>query len=176
MEFKDLIQIRRSIRSYKSAPAHDDLIHILTQAQQAPSWRNQQTSRCYVIEDPEALERIRPEILPAGNCKNSANAALIVTTYVKDTVGFKDSGEPVNEVGNGWGAYDLGLHDAYLILAASNAGYSTLIMGLRDADAIRRELAIPETETIMSVIAIGMPDQEPAMRPRKPFDEVVRFI
>ena len=29
----------------------------------------------------------------------------------------------MNEAGNYWGAYDLGLHDAYFILAASNAGY-----------------------------------------------------
>ena len=29
----------------------------------------------------------------------------------------------MNEAGNYRGAYDLGLHDAYFILAASNAGY-----------------------------------------------------
>ena len=85
-------------------------------------------------------------------------------------------GQPDNEVGNGWGAYDLGLHDAYLVLAAADMGYDTLIMGIRDADAIRRLLNIPENEAIMSVIAVGKRDKAPAARPRKPLDEVTRFF
>lgn len=90
-------------------------------------------------------------------------------------VGF--NGEtPVNEIGNGWGAYDLGLHDAYLVLVAANAGYDTLIMGIRDADVIREKLRIPENEEIMSVIAVGKRSAEPSARPRKELDEVVRFF
>ena len=83
--------------------------------------------------------------------------------------------EPDNEVGNGWGAYDLGLHDAYLILAAKDAGYDTLIMGLRDAEKIRTILSIPEEEEILSVIAIGKRGEEPALRPRKPLEEIVKI-
>ena len=98
-----------------------------------------------------------------------------MTTYVKNVVGF--NGEtPVNEIGNGWGSYDLGLHDAYLVLAAANAGYDTLIMGIRDADVIREKLRIPENEEIMSVIAVGKRSAEPSVRPRKELDEVVRFF
>ena len=148
---------------------------ILKEAQQAPSWKNQQTSRCYVAETPEKLEELRTAALPSFNQNSSAGAALIVTTYVKDIVGFSD-GTAVNEIGNGWGAYDLGLHDAYLILAAKNAGYDTLIMGIRDSEAIRGRLGIPESEEIMSVIAVGKRKAEPAERPRKALNEVVRFI
>ncbi len=38
-------------------------------------------------------------------------AALVVTAFVKDRSGFTQDGTPDNEVGNGWGYYDLGLHD-----------------------------------------------------------------
>ncbi len=175
MEFKELIKARRSVRSYAEAAGHDALAEILTEAQQAPSWKNQQTSRCYVAETPEVLEDLRASALPSFNQHSSAHAALIVTTYVKDVVGFGD-GAPVNEIGNGWGAYDLGLHDAYLVLAAKNAGYDTLIMGIRDGEAIRARLGIPENEEIMSVIAVGKRAGEPAAKPRKALDEVVRFI
>ena len=175
MEFKELITKRRSVRGYEAAIEHDALVDILKQAQQAPSWKNQQTSRCYAVEEPAMLEALRSAALPSFNQNSSANAALIVTTYVKDVVGFGD-GAPVNEIGNGWGAYDLGLHDAYLILAARNAGYDTLIMGIRDADVIRAKLNIPDNEEIMSVIAIGKRGAEPPARPRKELDEVVRFI
>ncbi|MGI6172899.1 MAG: nitroreductase family protein [Christensenellales bacterium] len=175
MDFKELIFARRSVRNYTSAVPHEDLVSILKAAQQAPSWKNQQTSRCYAVETPEVLENLREAALPPFNGNNSKNATLIVTTFVRDVVGFSD-GASVNEVGNGWGAYDLGLHDAYLVLAAKDLGYDTLIMGIRDADAIRKTLGIPENEAIMSVIAVGKRGTEPSARPRKELDEVVKFI
>ena len=175
MEFQELITARRSIRAYDGAIDHETLARILKEAQQAPSWKNQQTARCYAVETPETLEAFRAAALPSFNQNSSAKAALIVTTYVKDIVGFGDGG-PVNEIGNGWGAYDLGLHDAYLILAARNAGYDTLIMGIRDAEAIRKQLNIPDNEEIMSVIAVGKRSADAAPRPRKAFEEVVKFF
>lgn len=175
MEFNELISARRSVRGYKAGIEHDALVSILKTAQQAPSWKNQQTARCYAVETPEILEDLRTAALPSFNQNSSANAALIVTTFVRDVSGFGD-GTAVNEAGNNWGAYDLGLHDAYLVLAARNAGYDTLIMGIRDGEAIRRKLGIPENEIIMSVIAIGVRSAEPAVKPRKDFEEVVRFF
>ena len=175
MEFKELIACRRSVRRYESAVPHEALEAILKAAQLAPSWKNQQTARCYAAETPEILEKLRREALPSFNQKSSAGAALVVTTFVKDVVGFSD-GAPVNEAGNGWGAYDLGLHDALLVLAAKDAGYDTLIMGIRDEAAIRRILGIPENEAVMSVIAVGKRAEDPQPRPRKPFGEVVRFF
>ena len=174
MKFTDLIQARRSVRGYSAPIPHDDLETQLARAQQAPSWKNLQASRCYAVESPEILAALRAQALPSFNQNSSAGAALVVTTYVRDLVGFTQ-GQPDNEVGNGWGAYDLGLHDAYLVLAAADMGYDTLIMGLRDADAIRRLLDIPENEQIMSVIAVGKREKAPAARPRKPLDEVTRF-
>ena len=175
MDFQELISARRSVRGYQAAIDHESLVNILKEAQRAPSWKNQQTSRCYILETPETLESFRDAALPSFNRNSSAQAALIVTTYVKDIVGFSD-GAPVNEIGNGWGAYDLGLHDAYLVLAAKNAGYDTLIMGIRDAGEIRARLSIPENEEIMSVIAVGKAAEEPSLRPRKALEEVVRFF
>ena len=174
MDFIDLIQARRSVRGYRAGIPHDDLAAILARAQQAPSWKNLQASRCYAVESPAALEALRSQGLPAFNQNSSAGAALVVTTYVRNVVGFTQ-GQPDNEVGNGWGAYDLGLHDAYLVLAAADMGYDTLIMGIRDAEAIRRLLDIPDNEAIMSVIAVGKREKDPAVKARKPLAEVVRF-
>lgn len=174
MEFQELIARRRSVRGYAGGISHEDLEAILRRAQQAPSWKNAQASRCYAVESPEKLKEVRAA-LPDFNQNSSANAALIVTTYVEGVVGFT-RGEPDNEVGNGWGAYDLGLHDAYLILAAADAGYDTLIMGLRDAEALRRALGIPENERVLSVIAVGRRAKEPTQKPRKELSEVAKFF
>ncbi len=175
MEFLKLIEKRRSVRSYDAAPDHEALLQIVKEAQQAPSWKNLQASRCYVLETPEMLVKFREAVLPSFNRNSSDRAALIVTTYVRDLSGFGE-GAPANEVGNGWGAYDLGLHDAYLILAAKNAGYDTLIMGLRDANRIRIMLGIPENEEIMSVIAVGKSSAEVSVKPRKSPEETVKFF
>ena len=176
MEFKELIEVRRSVRAYKDELIdHDTLVSILRQAQMAPSWKNQQTSRVYALESKETLKELREKILPSFNAKSSAGACLLITTFVKDIVGFGPDGTATNELGNYWGAYDLGLHDAYMILAAANEGYDTLIMGIRDEAAIREALSIPDNEVIVSVIALGKRDQEPSLRPRKDLNEVVRF-
>ena len=53
MEFKELIQVRRSVRAYSAPPSREDLEQILKEAQQAPSWKNSQTTRWYVAETPE---------------------------------------------------------------------------------------------------------------------------
>ena len=62
------------------------------------------------------------------------------------------------------------------MLAAANAGYDTLIMGIRDADVIREKLRIPENEEIMSVIAVGKSDQPYFKNPRKPVAEVLKVV
>ncbi len=175
MKFEELIQARRSVRAYEDrTPDHETLEAFLRQAQQAPSWKNLQTARTYVVEDPDLLAQVRG-CLPSFNQRSSANAVLMVTTFVCGLSGFSN-GEPDNECGDGWGAYDLGLRDAYLILAAKNAGLDTLIMGLRDADRLRGLLAIPQEEEIMSVIAVGYGAQENTAKGRKELGEVARFF
>lgn len=176
MVFDQLILRRRSVRAYKEEPIpHEILESIVKKAQMAPSWKNMQTSRSYVVESAEMLQTVREKGLPFFNAKSSANAALIVTTFVRGQVGFSN-GQPDNELGDKWGAYDLGLHDAYLVLAAADAGLDSLIMGLRDAEAFREILSIPEEEEIVSVIAVGYRDQEPSLRPRKELGEVAKFF
>ena len=74
-----------------------------------------------------------------GNKERVRNApVLIVSTFVKGKSCFFQ-GEATNELGNGWGAYDNGLSNAFLILQARAMGLDTLIMGDRDSEAIRRE-------------------------------------
>ncbi len=174
MDFKELIKIRRSVRGYKSAATKEDVASILTMAAQAPSWKNLQPARTYAVVSEDAVAKLAGA-LPSFNRQSSAGAALLVTTFVKEQSGFS-AGEPDNEGGDLWGAYDLGLRDAYLVLAASDMGCDTLIMGIRDADEIRNILNIPENEQIMSVIALGKRTAEPIARPRKPLDETVRFF
>lgn len=177
MEFNELIQLRRSVRSYQEGKTveRSKIVEILKAVQLAPTWKNSQTGRYYVVDTPEKVELMRNTCLPQFNQKSSRNAsALIVTTFVKNVAGYT-AGEPDNEWGNKWGAYDLGLQNAYLVLKARELGMDTLIMGIRDEKEIRRQLEIPEEEDVAAVIALGFRESEPVFRPRKDLDEIVKF-
>ena len=118
----------------------------------------------------------RETCLPSFNAERTENAAYIVTTYQKDISGFnKAEKTPNNEIGNGWGCYDLGLQNENLLLKAAEAGYATLVMGLRDTVKIRALLSIPEDETVMSVIAIGRADEAPSRPKRRNVEDVAKF-
>lgn len=143
----------------------------------APSWKNSQTARYYVIQTAATLAKFKQECLPPFNASNSADApVLIVTTFVKNSSGFNPDGEPTNELGNGWGFYDLGLHNENLILKAVDLGLDTLVMGIRNADKIRKMLSISQDETLVSVIALGYGAQEAKMPKRKTATDIVKFF
>ena len=175
MEFMELAKERRSVRAYADKPVDRALAEeVIRAAQLAPSWKNSQTGRYYAALDPEAQAKIRA-CLPPYNQKSSANAALIVTAYDKGVAGF-NGGEPANELGDQWGAYDLGLQNMLLCLRARELGLDTLIMGIRDGEAIRAAAHIPESQAVVAVIALGYRAQDPAAKPRKATEEIVEYL
>lgn len=176
MEFQALAENRRSVRKYADKQVtREQVEEIIKAAQEAPSWKNQQTSRYYCVLSEEKREELRASCFPSFNKQRCENAAIIVTAFEKDNVGFDDNGEPVNELGNGWGCYDLGLQGAYFILKARELGLDTLIMGIRDADKIRELLDIPETQTIGAVLALGYADEEPKKPSRKALEDISKY-
>lgn len=178
VSFDDVIASRRSIRSYEAGKTitEAEVRTLIATAQEAPSWANSQTSRYYVALSAEKADAVR-EVIGEWNKKNTEGAPVfIVSTFVRGKSGFRRDGEPANEVGDGWGAYDNGLSDAHLVLKARAMGFDTLIMGGRDADALRSIFSIPEEETIMAVIALGYRAADPDRPARKPLDEILRFF
>lgn len=179
MEFQKLIETRRTVRKYAadSKVTREQMEALIRAAQEAPSWKNSQTGRYYCVLSREIVDKIRATCLPgAGNAGKFENAALIVTTFVHDRAGFQKDGTADNELGNGWGCYDLGLQNENLILKAEDLGLSTLIMGIRESDKLRELLDIPETETVVSVIAVGKAAESPARPPRKELDAIAKFF
>ena len=179
MEFQKLIETRRTIRKYAadSEVTREQMEALIRAAQEAPSWKNSETGRYYCVLSREMVDKIRTSCLPgARNAEKSENAALIVTTFVHDRAGFQKDGTADNELGNGWGCYDLGLQNENLILKAEELGYGTLIMGIRDADKIREFCSVPETETVVGVIAVGVPGEEPGRPKRRDTEEIVKFL
>ena len=172
----ELFLSRRSVRAYEAGRTISEaqVRELLTAAQQAPSWANQQPSKYYVAISPEKREAVLEMI--GGNKAKVINApVLIVSTFEKGKSGFF-RGEPSNEVGDGWGAYDNGLSNAYLILKARDMGFDTLIMGMRDSEALRSLFSIPEDEAVMAVISLGYRAEDPSSPVHRALDEIVKFF
>lgn len=74
-----------------------------------------------------------------------------------------------------WGYYDLGLQNENFVLKAKELGLDTLIMGIRDGEAIRNFLDVPENEQVVSVIAVGYGAKDVQMPKRKSVSEIAKF-
>lgn len=177
MELSKVMHTRRSVREYINKPVEQEkLREVISAAQLAPSWKNSQVSRYYVVTGEEKLAEVKNALSPY-NQKNMANApALIVTAIVLNRSGYEKDGTPTNELGNGWGFYDCGLQSMNLLLKATELGLSTLVMGIRDNEKIKEVLNIPETEAVVSVIGVGYSNAEPAMPKRKEIDDIAKFF
>ena len=174
--FDEVLATRRSVRSFDASKSisEAEVRTLLTAAQEAPSWANMEPTKFYVAMGGEKRAALLDMI--GGNKERVSDApVLIVSTFETGKSGFF-RGQQTNEVGDGWGAYDNGLSNAFLVLQARAMGFDTLIMGMRDADAIRAEFAIPETEAIMAVIALGYRLEEPIRPARKNLDEIAKFF
>ena len=174
--FDDVITSRRSVRKYDASKkiSEAEVRDLIKAVQDAPSWANQQPTKYYVAISPEKLAAVQDMV--GGNKERIKDApVLIVSTYERGKSGFFQ-GEQSNEVGDGWGAYDNGLSNCYLILKARAMGFDTLIMGMRDADKLRELFSIPENETVMAVISLGYRAEEPNRPERRNLDEIVKFF
>ena len=175
MEFKELIEARRSVRKYVASEiSKAEVEEIVGEALKAPSWRNTEVTRYYAAVSAEALRRLRDEALPSFNVASTANAAaLVAVTFKKGESGYMGTAA-ANELGEMWGAYDCGLASAYFVLAAKNHGWDSLVLGIRDAEKIKALLDIPEDEVVTAVIALGKAAQSAAKPPRKSVGEVLK--
>ena len=179
MEFNQTVMARRSLRAYEEGKTVEkaQIEELIRFAQMAPSWKNSQTGRYYVVMSPEMLEKVRKDCLSEFNQKNRANApALIITAFEKTRSGFTREGVAENEVGEGWGCYDLGLQNENLVLKAKDMGLDTLIMGIRNSEKLREYLEIPASQEVVSVIAVGYGAIKPEMPVRKNVEDIVKFF
>lgn len=166
MKFEKVIEGRRSIRRYEEKPIDQEVIRkIIKAAGLAPSWKNSQCPRWYVVTNDQLLAELKENALPDFNKNNAQHAAcLIIAAFKKGLSGMNNDGTYANDCTEGWSYFDLGLATENLCLEAYAQGLGTLIMGIRNDDVIRSVLKVPDDQQIAAVIALGTP----AIDPKKP--------
>lgn len=171
------IKTRRSVRKFKPDVISDEIIKdmVLT-ASYAPSWKNTQTTRYIAITDPEIKGRISKECCGEHNQEIIDGAPMLIATLIVDKrSGFERDGSYTTVRKDNWQAFDNGIATQTLCLAANEKGLGTVIMGMYDIDKAAEILQVPEGQLLMALVAVGYPDEEPAVPKKKTVEDLLKF-
>lgn len=180
MNTTECIKTRRSIRTYKEEAVSPELVReVVETARFAPSWKNTQTARYYVVQD-AALKRKIAESCVLGFTYNTGtlvNApALVVLAYVEKRSGYERDGSYTTPKENAWEMFDAGIAAQTFCLAAHEKGLGTCIMGIFDDAAVAKAISLPEGLRVGALIALGFPAEEPQALARKETEQLVQFL
>ena len=162
MNVIETIKTRRSIRKYKPQEIPEkDLKEILKSAQLAPSAGNKQPWRFVVVRDPETKTKLA-EV--ARNQMWIADAGIVVVALAMD----KDDPSVYAK----WAEKDVMTAVEHMVLSAWSLGYGSCWIGAFKEDDVKEVLGIPEKMSVINLLPIGIPDQKPDARTRKPLNEL----
>ena len=191
MNTLEAISGRRSIRKFKDNPIPDEMLQaILTAGIQAPSGKNRQPWRFIVVKQdkrPELIRIMRQQIAKAktrGEDLGSSEWTTNVMEQAPVTVFIfnPDGSRP-------WLAHSIdqmftdmvdiqsiGAAIQNMLLAALELGIGSL--WICDVFYAYEELCnwLGEKGEMIAAVSFGYPDESPAARPRKSFNEVVRIL
>lgn len=172
-----------------------DLVKLIDAASQAPSGSNSQNARWIVVRDPKQKQKladlnrkhaepyIAPQLAnpPSGKHKRLLDAvvwqidhmheipALIVACF--DYPEKVDGPDVYRSAGSVWP----GVQNLLLMARALGLGAAPTTLALRDQDAVREVLHLPETFAALCLVPVGYPMGKFGPVTRKPVTEIMRF-
>ena len=162
MNVLEAIETRRSVRKYKrESMPEEHLKTIIKAAQLAPSAGNKQPWRFIVVSDPDMKTKVA-EV--ARKQMWMAEASVIIACLGMD--------KKSPEVYERWAKLDVMTAVEHMVLAAWELGYGTCWIGAFVESDVKELLDIPEEMTVVNLLPIGVPDQKPNARARKPISEL----
>ena len=162
MNVLEAIRTRRSVRKYKPEEIpEEDLKEILTAAQLAPSAGNRQPWRFVVVRDPETKKKMG-EAARGQTWISDAGVIVAALAMPRDSP----------EIYPRWVERDVMTAVEHMVLAAWSLGYGTCWIGAFYEDKVKELLGVPEGMTVINLLPIGVPDQKPEARGRKPLKEL----
>lgn len=170
MEFAEVVKNRYSCKKYdgKQIPA-EQLDAVLQAGRLAPTAKNLQGQRIYVVQSAEGLAKI-DELTP---CRYGAPTVLLVA-FDKNSV-FVYPGEEANS-----GVEDASIVATHMMLAATNTGVDSCWLNFFDPAAVAKAFDLPENEQVLMLLDLGFAAEGFAPLPnhtsRKPLEETVKYL
>lgn len=178
---------RRAVRRYKDIAVEKPLIdEIIAAGKMAPSAKNEQSWKFYVLTDREKILKLSKEIahrayhhLTDISLKEAAKMTLSFFHFsaIKDWLTQDDHvfyGAPVvvfitAPVNDEWGGLNTGMCAQNMMLAAQSLGLATCPVGFARMVTETTDyhlLQIPETETVELAVIVGYADEQPEPLPK----------
>ena len=170
MDFKEVIEKRYSCRKFDGRKIEREQLNAILEAGRiAPTAKNLQEQRIYVVESEKGLEAV-DKLTP---CRYGA-PTVIVVAYDKNNV-FTYPGGRINS-----GAEDATIVATHMILAAANEGVDSVWLNFFDPDIAAKELGLPENEEIVMMMPLGFAAEgagpSPQHASKKDLSETVSYI
>ncbi|BCS55864.1 nitroreductase family protein [Geobacter sp. SVR] len=178
METLEAIRTRHSVRSFSERLVEPEKLRaVLEAARCAPSWANLQCCRFVVVRDPAVKRRISELssvdtfFAAKGYKTNPSQMALAEAPVVIVICALPNlSGDMRHQQ---FYMTDAGLAAQNLMLAAHDLGLGSVFVSIFEDQPLAEMLGIPAYVSIVGLLPLGYPQEEPAAPPRKPLDELV---
>ena len=145
MEFSEVIQNRYSCKKFDGRQVEkEQLDAILEAGRLAPTAKNLQEQRIYVVQTEEGLAKI-DKVTP---CRYGAGTVLVVA-FDKENV-FTYPGDKRDS-----GIEDATIVATHLMLAAQANGVDSCWINFFDLEVMAKELGLPENEEVLMVLDLG---------------------
>ena len=167
MEFFEVVQARRSLRSYLDRPVElEKLKYVLESARLAPSWNNLQCWRFIVVEDAAGREALAESMEETNSGREVLMGAPIVIVLCA-----------VPSESEVWEGKDIMMLDAglameHLVLAATDRGLGACWQGMFSEEKARKALNVPDNVRVVAMSPLGYAAEEHGPRPRKAMTEI----
>ncbi len=197
MDVIEAIRTRRSVRHFTAEAIPDEVLDRLLEALRlAPTGGNQQPFKFVVVRDAEIKTRLAAACRFRSGKPNGhdfvAEAPLAIVACGSDDAAisrFYDGGEVAlapgkdvpSEIQRRRGEYlnlmeiDLAIAVDHLVLQATAEGLGTCWIAALDEREVKKLLSVPKEMRVLVVVPIGYTDSWPAVRPRRPLEEIVCY-
>ena len=170
MEFTQVIEGRYSCKNFGERKVEKAQLNAILEAGRvAPTAKNFQEQRIYVIQSEEGLAKI-DKVTP---CRYGASTCVVVA-FDRSNV-FTYPGEKRNS-----GVEDATIVATHMLLAAANAGVDSCWINFFDPEKLAKELNLPENEEILMILDLGYAAEGCKPLPnhslRKPLSETVAYL
>jgi len=164
----DLIEKRKSIRSYKPQDVEEEKLNYILQAfRKAPSAKNLQPWKLIVVKDKKKISDLS---IACNNQTFISEAPVLIVACAKEDEAYGVMGGYMNSY-----PVDIALALEHLILAATEKGLGTCWIGAFKEKLVKDLLDVPDNVRVVAITPVGYPAIEGRTRGRKPISEIVCY-
>lgn len=156
MEFQKVLEERYSVRSYKQIPVEEEKIQaVLEAARIAPTAKNSQPQKIFVIKSEEAMEKART----LTTCHFDAPVIYIVCGDSDRACILKSNGKNFMEI-------DCAIVQTYMMLKATELGLGTCWVGRINPPEVKEVFNLPDSLVVYGFLVMGYPSDDCVPAPR----------